>query len=83
MLACVAQEVLAPCRASPFSGAAADVFACGVALFVLVVGYPPFQEASPRCWCLTAPLTNLPRLCHYTTATPHYCPAASIQRDAL
>jgi len=32
-----------------YSGASIDIFACGVILFVMISGHPPFCKADPRC----------------------------------
>ena len=31
----------------PYSGASVDLFACGIILFIMVTGHPPFIKAEP------------------------------------
>jgi len=44
----MAPEVIAGDR--EYRGAPADVWSAAVVLFTLLVGHPPFEEASKRCW---------------------------------
>merc|ERR1719218_556629 len=46
----MAPEVLTAGSGESYRGQPADVWSAAVVLFTLVVGHPPFEEASRKCW---------------------------------